>query len=92
MKSKKFEVNADKVLFTPLEEDGVLYVMEENKYLSLNTTYTAIVQKIVNGLDFNGIVAQLMTEFEVEQNDCETQVTKVIEDLLAKGYLNDVTA
>lgn len=92
MENKKYTLNTDKVLFTPLEEEGVLYAIDENKYISLNTTYTSIVQCIADGLDFNAIVAQLMEEYEVEQAVCEAQLKLVLADLIAKGYVNEVTA
>ena len=92
MENKKYLLNTDKVLFTPLEEEGVLYAVEENKYISLNTTYTSIVQYIAEGLEYNAIVAQLMNEYEVEQKLCEEQLMTVLEDLIAKDYINETTA
>lgn len=88
MENKKYTLNTDKVLFTPLDEESVLYAIEENKYISLNTTYTSIVQFIADGLDFNAIVAQLMREYEVEQELCEAQLKTVLADLIAKEYIN----
>jgi sulfur transfer complex TusBCD TusB component (DsrH family) len=92
MENKKYLLNTDKVLFTPLEEEGVLYAVEENKYISLNTTYTSIVQYIAEGLEYNAIVAQLINEYEVEQKLCEEQLMTVLEDLIAKDYINETTA
>lgn len=92
MENKKYVLNSEKVLFTPLEEEGVLYVIEENKYISLNTTYTSIIQYLADGLDYNGIVAQLMQEYEVAQELCEAQLQSVLTDLIAKEYINETTA
>ncbi len=92
MENKKYLLNTDKVLFTPLEEEGVLYAIEENKYISLNITYTSIVQYIAEGLEYNAIVTQLMEEYEVDQELCETQVECVINDLIVKEYINETTA
>lgn len=92
MENKKYLLNANKILFTPLEEEGVLYVIEENKYISLNTTYTSIIQYLADGLDYNGIVAQLMQEYEVAQELCEAQLQSVLTDLIAKEYINETTA
>lgn len=89
MENKKYVLNSEKVLFTPLEEEGVLYVIEENKYISLNTTYTSIVQYVAEGLDYNAIVTQLMEEYEVEQILCEGQLKAVLNDLLAKDFINE---
>jgi hypothetical protein len=92
MENKKYLLNTDKVLFTPLEEEGVLYAVEENKYISLNATYTSIVQYVTQGLSFNAIVAQLINEYEVEQKLCEEQLMTVLEYLIAKDYINETTA
>lgn len=92
MENKKYTLNTDKVLFTPLEEEGVLYVIDDNKYISLNTTYTSIVQYVADGLDFNAIVAQLMQEYKVEQELCKAQLKTVLADLIAKDYINEITA
>jgi hypothetical protein len=92
MENKKYLLNTDKVLFTPLEEEGVLYAIEENKYISLNATYTSIVQYIAEGLEYNAIVAQLINEYEVEQKLCEEQLMTVLEDLIAKDYINGTTS
>lgn len=91
MENKKYLLNTEKVLFTPLEEEGVLYAIEENKYISLNTTYTSIVKCIADGLEFNSIVVQLMAEYEVEQSQCEMQLAAVITDLRGKEYINEAT-
>ncbi len=58
----------------------------------MNTTYTSIVQYIAEGLEYNAIVAQLMNEYEVGQKLCEEQLMTVLEDLIAKDYINETTA
>lgn len=92
MENKKHTLNIDKVLFTPLEEEGVLYAIEENKYISLNITYTSIIQYISEGLGYNEIVAKLIEEYEVELELCEVQLKSVLADLIAKEYINEVSA
>lgn len=89
MENTKYYLNTDKVLFTPLEEEGVLYAIEENRYISLNTTYTSIIQYIANGLSYFNIVIQLMSDYEVDQKLCEEQLKAVLVDLLAKEYINE---
>jgi len=89
MENKKYSLNSDKVLFTPLDEEGVLYAINENKYISLNATYTSIIQYIADGLDFNNIVQRLVSEYEVDQELCEAQLKEVITDLIAKDYINE---
>jgi hypothetical protein len=88
---EKYLLNTDKVLFTALEEESVLYVIEENKYISLNTTYTSILQYIEQGLAIESITEKLMEEYEVDQELCNAQLSGVIADLIAKEYINEAT-
>jgi hypothetical protein len=89
MENKIYVLNASKVLFTPLEDEGILYAIEENKYISLNTTYTSIVQCIAEGMNQKAIKEQLMGEYEVDEQECIAQLKGVIEDLIAKKYINE---
>jgi hypothetical protein len=89
MENKIYVLNAAKVLFTPLEDEGILYAIEENKYISLNTTYTSIVQYIAEGLSLTAIKEQLMGEYDVDGNVCEAELKTVITDLMAKKYINE---
>jgi len=41
-----YKVNADKILFTQLGDDAVVYDIENNAYLSMNATFSAIFQGI----------------------------------------------
>jgi hypothetical protein len=88
---EKYLLNTDKVLFTALEEESVLYVIEDNKYISLNTTYTSILQYIEQGLAIESITEKLMEEYEVDQELCNAQLSGVIADLIAKEYINEAT-
>lgn len=90
MDNKKYALNTNKVLFTPLEEEGVLYAIEENKYISLNESYTSIVNCIAENLTFTAIVAHLMSLYEVDQDVCENQLQTVIANLITKDYINEV--
>lgn len=92
MENNKYLLNTEKVLFTSLEEEGVLYAIEENKYISLNTTYTSIIQYVSEGLAYNEIVTKLIVEYEVEQELCEAQLKPILADLIVKGYIiNEIT-
>ena len=92
MENKKYNLNADKVVFTPLEEESVLYALEENKYISLNETYTSILKFITEGLTFKTIVERLMMEYDVEEKECTLQLKKTIADLIEKKYINEEVA
>lgn len=92
MENRKYNLNADKVVFTPLEEESVLYALEENKYISLNETYTSILKLITEGCTFKTIVERLMMEYDVEEKECTLQLKKTIADLIEKKYINEEVA
>ena len=87
MENKKYILNVDKVLFTPLEEDGVLYVIEENKYISLNETYATIIKWVVTENKFQFILEQLIREYDVDSEVCKLQLESVLTALIAKKYI-----
>ena len=89
MENKKYNLNADKVVFTPLEEESVLYALQENKYISLNETYTSILKFITEGLTFKTIVERLMMEYDIDEQQCTLQLKKAITDLIDNNYINE---
>ncbi|MBC5840531.1 PqqD family protein [Flavobacterium sp. F-380] len=91
MENKKYSLNTDKVIFTPLEEEGVLYALTENKYISLNESYASILKYIDEGLTYSTILERLMVEYHVGKDECTFQLKKTIDDLIAKKYINEAT-
>lgn len=87
MKQKKYKINADKILFTQLGDEAVIYEIESNKYFSLNDTYCSILLGIQENLNVGEIQDKLMDEYNVSEADCKMQLEKVIEDMVEKGYL-----
>ena len=89
MTSKNFKINSDKILFTQLGDDAVLYDIENNAYLSMNSTFSSIFQGIQEGLNSDGIFQKLMDEYEVDADVCQTQLNQSIEILLDKGFISE---
>jgi hypothetical protein len=83
----KFTVNSDKILFTQLGDDAVVYDIENNAYLSMNTTFSAIFQGIQAGKDTDAIVAGLLEEYDIDEATCREQVINSIEILKDKGFI-----
>ena len=86
--TQKYTINADKILFTQLGDDAVLYDIENNTYLSMNATFSSIFQGIQNGQDHEAIIQHLLEEYDVEEDVCRTQVSDSIDILLEKGYIS----
>ena len=45
------KINSEKVLFTQLGDEGVVYLIDTNEYLSLNETMYAILKGVEQGKD-----------------------------------------
>ncbi len=88
MERKYFKINDERVLFTQLEEEGVLYDLEKNQYLNLNETFCIIFKCLQDGFDLVGIRDKLMEEYEVSEENCEKQILKAINELLEKGFIH----
>ena len=90
MNNKHYKIEQHKVLFTFLENEGVLYDIEKNQYLSINATYTSIFMHIEKGMRFDGIVDELMKEYDVTKEICEKQLEQTINELLQKGHISEI--
>lgn len=84
-----YKVNSDKVLFTQLGDDAVVYDIENNAYLSMNATFSAIFQGIQAGNDTDAIISSLLAEYEIDEETCKTQVNQSIEILKEKGFISE---
>jgi hypothetical protein len=87
MMNSSYKLNEERVLFTELEDEGVLYDMETNQYFALNPSLSAIIRYIQKDLIATEIVQNLMKEFEVDQETCENQVENSLGELLKKKYI-----
>lgn len=82
-----YKVNSDKILFTQLGDDAVVYDIENNAYLSMNATFSAIFQGIQAGKDTDAIIAGLLDEYDIDEDTCRNQVLNSIEILKDKGFI-----
>jgi hypothetical protein len=80
-------INSEKVLFTQLGDEGVLYHIEKNEYFNTNETFTKIILGLENNLSLDQIVESLMTEFEVDKETCQNSVEKALKILEEKGFI-----
>lgn len=83
-----YEINSDKILFTQLGDEGVVYGIETNEYLTLNETYFKILQGVEQGKSQSEITAQLCQEYDIDQQQCETEVAEALQTLAAKQYIS----
>ncbi len=82
-----YQVNEDRALFSQLDEEGVLFDVEKNQYLSLNTTFTSIFKHLQEGLGTQKILEKLLEEYEVNEEDCVVQLQGVIDTLIELNFI-----
>jgi len=82
------QINSEKVLFTLLGEEGVLFNVEKNEYFSTNETLTKIVLGLQNRLTQTEIVENLLEEFDIDESTCQQSVHNAIQVLKEKGFID----
>ncbi len=82
-----YQINEDKLLFTQLGDEGVLYDTETNEYLTANETFYIILKSIDEGASIEQIVAKLCSLYKISEETCLAEVNKVIDSLLQKQYI-----
>lgn len=85
-----YQINEEKVLFSQLDDEGVLYDLEKNQYLSINQTFTSIFLLIQDGLGTQEILVKLLEEYDVGKVECEIELAKVIEDLNQLNFIKKI--
>ena len=81
-------INAEKVLFTQLGDEGVLFNVDSNEYFSTNETFTKIVLGIQNQMNAEQIVENLLEEFDIDESTCQQSVHNAIQVLKEKGFID----
>lgn len=85
----KYQLNKEKILFTQLGDEGVIYDTEKNEYISLNETFFKILQGVENGLETEQIVKNLCDEYAISEADCKSEVENVLTKLNEKEYITE---
>ncbi len=87
MNEERFSVNTEKVLFTNLDDEGVIFDIEKNTYYNLNPTFSSIFSLISEGLSVTEVKSRLMEEYKVDASTCEASINESIQTLLHKGFI-----
>lgn len=87
MENTLYRLNEDRVLFTELDDEAVIYDMENDQYFELNATLATILKHVQNNLNFSEIVLNLMKEYEVDQHICEQQLAVSLDELLSREFI-----
>lgn len=88
MENITYQINEDHVLFSELDEDGVLFDIKKNEYLTLNATFTSIFKYLQNGLGTQEVLEKLLEEYEVTEETCLNQLHGVIDRLVELEFMS----
>ncbi|WP_367914579.1 PqqD family peptide modification chaperone [Leadbetterella sp. DM7] len=82
-----YTLNEEKILFTRLGEEGVIYDMEKNEYVSLNETFFSILKYLEEGLEIQAVISRLCEEYEVDEEECRKEVEEAVEKLVERKFI-----
>lgn len=82
-----YQLNTEKILFTQLGEEGVIYDTESNEYVSLNETFFKILKGVENSLTTEQIVKNLCDEYDISEEKCAQEVHAALLKLEDKKYI-----
>jgi Coenzyme PQQ synthesis protein D (PqqD) len=82
-----YQISADKILHSQVGEEGVVFDLEKNDYITLNETFYKILQGIEAGKTQAAIVSDLCVEYAISETDCSASVDRAIGELVQKGFV-----
>lgn len=81
-----YKVN-ERILFTQLGEEGVVYDVESNEYQSLNETSFKILKGIENALTEEEILTGLLAEYDISEEACRSELKLALQKLEEKQII-----
>lgn len=82
-----YQINSNKVLFSQLGAEGVLYNKIDSTYFTLNETLVKIFKGIESLYSTNEIVLNLCQEYEINEQDCRIKIHEITQDLLQREFI-----
>lgn len=82
-----YSINSDKIIFSQLGSEGVLYDKNDSTYFTLNETMVKILQGIQNHASLESIVLQLCQEYTIDEQECTQEVNALTQELLNQEYI-----
>jgi hypothetical protein len=82
-----YKLNTQKILFTQLGDEGVLYDTQTNEYISLNETLFKILKGVEDSLTNEQIVENLCDEYRISEENCKQEVMNALSKLMEKEYI-----
>jgi len=82
-----YKLNTQKILFTQLGDEGVLYDIHTNVYISLNVTLFKILKGVEDCLTDEQIVKKLCDDYNISEENCRQEVMNTLSQLMEKDYI-----
>jgi hypothetical protein len=79
----------DDVLAAHLEGEAVLLNMDTKDYFRLNATAAVVWKGLERGLDREGLLGELCTQFDVERDVASTELDRLLGELSQRGLIVD---
>lgn len=80
-------INEERILFSQLGDEAVIFDKKNNEYVTLNETMFKIFESISNGNSLETIKESLIGEFEVDEETCVMAIESSIKSLVDKEFL-----
>ena len=77
----------DNVVFQQLQEEAVLLNLDSGLYFGLDPVGTRIWNLLAEGQSLRQIVSTLIAEYEVDHEQCQSDLLKLLKDLEAQGLV-----
>jgi hypothetical protein len=77
---------------TGVEDDVVVLSLADSTYYGLNPVGARIWELLAEPTTVGAIVERLMAEYEVERQECETDVIEVVGELVSRGLVREGSA
>lgn len=72
---------------TMVDGEIVLMDIEDGKFFSLSGTGRRIWELIEASVPVSGIIAKLVAEYDVNEDECAQQIASLVDDLLSRGLV-----
>jgi hypothetical protein len=83
-----YNLNSEKVLFTQLVNQGIMFQVETNEYFTTNETLTLIMLGLQNQLNREQIIQNFLEKFEIDEATCNGKVDIALKLLQEKGFID----
>ena len=78
------------IVQSKIGEEVVMLDMDSGFYFGLNSVASVIWGMLSNEIDFESLINQLMTQFDVERSLCEADTKELLDQLLEKNIIRRV--